>query len=176
VTNHLAPPEEWDQAIEGFRPTKALCCLGSTRKKAGSAAEFRRIDYGIPMGFGALCRRAGVQHFHLVSSVGASPLSKSLYLRTKGELERDLGGLGFEELSIYRPSLLIGPRKEHRPGEALAQTFSKKLSPLINILPIIKNYAPLSAQTLADFIIWKIKVHPSDRGINIFENHVLMGT
>lgn len=175
VLNQLAPPEEWEDPIKQFKPTVALCCLGTTRKKAGSAAEFQRIDYGIPLGFAAACHRAGVRRFHLVSSIGASPRSKSLYLRTKGELERDLGDLGFEELAIYRPSLLIGPRKEHRLGEALAQNLSGKLSPIINILPLIKNYAPIAAQSLAAFIVRQIKVHPPGRGINIFENHVLLG-
>lgn len=176
VTSLEAPSEEWEPAIMGFKPTKALCCLGTTRKKAGSAAEFRRIDYGIPMGFASLCHRAGVRHFHLVSSIGASPQSNNLYLKTKGTLEQDLGNLGFEELTIYRPSLLIGSRKEHRPGEALAQTLSKKLSPIIKILPIIKNYAPVSGQSLATFMVRQIKSHPAGRGINIFENHILIGS
>ena len=59
---------------------------------------------------------AGAEQFVVVSSVGADPASKNFYLRTKGEMERELSKLPFKALHILRPSLLIGKRAEFRLG------------------------------------------------------------
>jgi len=53
-------------------------------------------------------KRAGIEQFLLVSSVGADPGSSNFYLRTKGELERDLAALKLPALHIFRPGLLLG--------------------------------------------------------------------
>ena len=67
---------------------------------------------------------------HLISAVGANSKSAIFYNRLKGEIERDLIALEFNTTCIYRPSLLIGKRKEFRLGESIAQ----KLSPIFDLL------------------------------------------
>jgi oxidoreductase len=64
----------------------AFYCLGSTRKDAGSAAEFVKIDYGYLEQIAPICKEAGIHHFSLVSSQGASASSPFLYMQTKGKV------------------------------------------------------------------------------------------
>jgi len=88
----------------------AYCCLGTTRKDAGSAEAFRKVDYGYVFKFAELCKEASVSYFHLVSSTGANANSWFLYPKTKGQIEEAVKGLKFPKTSIYRPPLL--ERKE----------------------------------------------------------------
>jgi len=107
-----------------------FCALGTTIAKAGSQPAFRAVDYELPMRAARAAKAAGAEQFLLVSSVGANPESSNFYLRTKGELERDLATLGFKALHIFRPGLLLGARQEFRFSESLAQ----RLGPLLNLV------------------------------------------
>ena len=115
---------------EFFDVDVVFCAIGSTIKKAGSQAEFRRIDYELPMHIARLARSRGVRRFVLVSSIGATASSKYFYLQVKYALERDLAALGFEQLSILQPSLIMGDRKEFRLGELISRVAMKYLNPL----------------------------------------------
>lgn len=99
----------------------AVCALGTTRARAGSAAAFRAVDHDAVLAFARAAKAAGVRHFILVSSVGANPKARLLYPRTKGEVERALAGMGFQRLDILQPGLLIGARAERRPVERFLQ-------------------------------------------------------
>ncbi|MFN5377656.1 MAG: NAD-dependent epimerase/dehydratase family protein [Ignavibacteria bacterium] len=107
-----------------------FCAIGSTIKKAGSQAEFRRIDYELPMHIARLAKQRGAKKFVLVSSIGATATSRYFYLQVKYALERDLAALGFERLSILQPSLIMGDRKEFRLGELISRVVMKYLNPL----------------------------------------------
>ena len=82
-------------------------CFGTTIRAAGSRENFRKIDFEIPLKIAKAAKLNGALRFSLVSSVGADPKSGNFYLRTKGELEEALKEVGFEELRIFRPSLLL---------------------------------------------------------------------
>jgi uncharacterized protein YbjT (DUF2867 family) len=97
-----------------------VCALGTTIKQAGSREAFRRVDHDYPLALARLALEHGARHVLLVSSIGASPRSRTFYLRVKGELEEALAGLPYRSLSILRPSLLVGERAERRRGEELA--------------------------------------------------------
>jgi oxidoreductase len=83
-----------------------FCCIGTTRRDAGSDEAFRSVDLHAVSRLARLARAAGVRHFALVSSVGASPTSWFLYPRTKGEAEEAVKAMGFESVSVFRPGLL----------------------------------------------------------------------
>ena len=97
--------------------THLFCCLGTTMKTAGSREAFRRVDYEYCERFARLGREAGATRLMLVSSGGADPKASSFYLRTKGQTEEAVSGLGFEALHIFRPSVLMGQRNEQRTAE-----------------------------------------------------------
>lgn len=97
--------------------THLFCCLGTTMKTAGSREAFRRVDFEYCERFARLGREAGATRLMLVSSGGADPNAASFYLKTKGQTEAAVSGLGFEALHIFRPSILMGQRDEERAME-----------------------------------------------------------
>ena len=103
-----------------------FCCLGTTIKKAGSKTAFESVDLNYVINFASMCKATNCKHLSIVSSLGASKNSLSFYLRVKGRMEQGIKALDFTSASIVRPSLLLGERKETRPGE----DFMKKLAPL----------------------------------------------
>ncbi|GGD09978.1 NAD-dependent dehydratase [Aureimonas glaciei] len=108
-----------------------ISTLGTTRRKAGSAAAFVHVDHFYPLAVARLVHRHGARTFVLNSALGADPASRLLYSRTKGILERDLEALGFDSLTLVRPGLIGGERPERRTGEALASAVLGALAPLL---------------------------------------------
>jgi uncharacterized protein YbjT (DUF2867 family) len=101
-----------------------ICALGTTIRQAGSRERFREVDHGIPFALGRLGAARGLKHFLLVSALGADPRSRVFYNRVKGDLEKALSDLPLPALTIVRPSLLLGRRREFRLGERVAQAFA----------------------------------------------------
>jgi oxidoreductase len=102
---NMAPLKEQLMGYDAF-----LCTLGS-RVKHGEET-FKKVDYHYPIGFGKLGLECGAQYYGLLSSTGAKASSWFLYMRTKGEVERDMSKLGYHNLTIFRPGLL-----DNRDGE-----------------------------------------------------------
>ena len=99
----------------------AICALGTTIRQAGTQAAFRAIDEEAVSSFAKAAKAAGVDHFLVVTAVGASPDASIFYSRVKGQTEGQLMMIGFKRLDIIRPGLLLGDRKERRPIEVLLQ-------------------------------------------------------
>lgn len=123
------------------------CTLGTTIKKAGSQPAFGRVDLEYPIQVAERGLNAGAKQFLLVSSVGANSKSGNFYLRTKGELEDALGNLPFAALHIFRPSFLIGERKEPRTGEGIGVAISEALK--FAMVGALRKYRPVHAKTVA---------------------------
>lgn len=121
-----------------------FCALGTTIRKAGSQEAFRRIDLELPLRSAKEALKAGAEQCVVVSSVGADPASKNFYLRTKGELERELARLPFKAVHILRPSLLVGRRTDFRLGEAIAM----KIAPALDLLTLgpLRKYHSMRAE------------------------------
>ncbi len=107
----LAQPEDWGGIVEALKPEAMICALGTTRSKAGSVEAMRAVDYELVMQVARAAKNAGTRNFVHVSSAGADTASRAEYLRTKGEVERDLKSLRFTRLDILRPGLLLGKRQ-----------------------------------------------------------------
>lgn len=120
------PAHDWPVPVD-----LAFCCLGTTIRDAGSQSAFRAVDHDLVVRCATWARRIGVQHFLLVSAVGASARSPVFYNRVKGETEAAVEALGFPRLSIFRPSLLLGERDGKRPSEAVGMRVMPVLSPLL---------------------------------------------
>ena len=112
-------------------PDVAVCTLGTTIKKAGSQEAFRAVDHDAVLAFARAAKQAGASRFVVVTALGADARSSVFYNRVKGEVERDLEGLGFDALAILQPSLLLGDRQERRFGEHLAIVASRALAPIL---------------------------------------------
>ena len=109
----------------------AICTLGTTIKQAGSKAAFRAIDEKAVVSFAAAAKTADVEHFLVVTAVGADPDASVFYSRVKGVAEQRLMKMGFKRLDIIRPGLLLGDRTERRPIEALLQRIAPATDRLI---------------------------------------------
>ena len=109
----------------------AICTLGTTIKQAGSKAAFRAIDEKAVVSFAAAAKTADVEHFLVVTAVGADPDASVFYSRVKGAAEQRLMKMGFKRLDIIRPGLLLGDRTERRPIEALLQRIAPATDRLI---------------------------------------------
>jgi uncharacterized protein YbjT (DUF2867 family) len=137
-------PEAWHGAVAGQH---VFCCLGTTRKKAGSQAAFRKVDLELPLELARVARARGALGFFVVTALGADPSSSIFYNRVKGELEARLKELDYPTLAIFRPSLLVGEREESRFGERLAEWASRPLRPLLG--GSLRKYRPIAARDVA---------------------------
>jgi uncharacterized protein YbjT (DUF2867 family) len=107
-------------------------CLGTTIKKAGSVSNMEIVDRDLPVEIAFLARKNGVKRIAVVSSIGADPASKNYYLRIKGEMEEGIIKAGLERTVVVRPSMLMGERKEKRPGEIAGKVVMKVIKPVLS--------------------------------------------
>jgi uncharacterized protein YbjT (DUF2867 family) len=118
------------KAIEGS--DVIFSAIGTTQKKVkGDASAYRKIDFDITVNAAALAKETGCPQFLFVSSVGADPSAKNFYLKLKGEIEEAVIKNGPSSISIFRPSMLMGDRKEKRMGESLGKVLMQTFSFLI---------------------------------------------
>jgi len=148
----------------------AFSCLGTTIKSAGSRENFRKADFTYNLDFARMCRKNGIERFILLSAIGADPDSKIFYNRTKGELEKEIKAIGFKYLTIIRPSLLEGPRKEWRTGEFIARKIMKIFNPLL--MGNFKKYRSVSIDDITDIMIKES--FREEPGIKIIENNEIV--
>ncbi len=125
-----------------------VCALGTTISKAGSKEAFREVDYVLPLAFARSAHQYGTETFVLVSASVASVSSAIFYPRIKGEIERDIELVGFNSLTIIRPSLIGGEREEPRFREGMALRLMSIFAP---ILP--KKFHVNPAPTIAAAIL-----------------------
>lgn len=119
--------DEMEQHADSFKDHDvAFCTFGTTRKDAGSAEAFVKIDHGYTVKFGSLCKDHGVKHFHLLTSMGSNPNSWFLYPKTKGQNEEDIKEMDFARTTIWRPGLL-GRGDKARLVEKLAKYVSSEM-------------------------------------------------
>ncbi len=137
----------------------AFCCLGTTIRQAGSQEAFRAVDQELVLAFARRARELGTRHLLVISALGADPRSSVFYNRVKGETEEALQAMGWPQLTIVRPSLLLGPRREFRLGERLA-------APLMRWIP--GKYRGIEASVLAR-ALWRLALEEGE-GTRIVES------
>jgi uncharacterized protein YbjT (DUF2867 family) len=131
-------------ALPAMPNAAVFCALGTTIRKAGSQAAFRRVDYEYPLQIAKASLSAGATDFVLVSSVGADKPGGNFYLSVKHELEQAIGTLGFRSLHILRPSILTGDRPETRTGERIGIVLASAIQFLL--IGGLSKYKPIAAE------------------------------
>ena len=155
LANRIVQFERLESQLKGTLCDVALCCLGTTLRKAGSQQRFRAVDVEAVLTFARAAKAASARRFVVMSSVGADPNARNFYLRTKGEMEEDLEGVGFESLDILQPSMLLAWRAEMRPLELVASALMPLAAPLLR-----GKYAPyraISARVVAAAMLGAIR-------------------
>ncbi len=143
-----------------------FCCLGTTIGKAGSRDAFRQVDFGYPMALARATLGQGAQQLLLVSSLGADPDSRTFYLRVKGDLEAAIRKLPFTAALVFRPSLLLGERKDLRLGERVSAMAMLGLSPLMR--GRFSRLRPIRAADVARAMVRAAQLETG--GYSIFES------
>ena len=112
---------------------EVFLALGTTTKNSPKKAEYYQVDHDYPVLAARIAKENGAKSVFLVTAVDANPDSKFFYVRTKGETERDVIALNFEHTHIFRPSMILGNRKEKRSLlEAVLMKFWSALNPLLS--------------------------------------------
>lgn len=140
-----------------------FCAVGTTQSKVdGDKEKYRKVDYNIPVNAAKFGLERDCKSFVLVSSIGADSKSSNFYTKLKGEVEDKVSELGYKNLHIFRPSLLLGDRKENRTGERIAKLFMSAFSFL---LP--PKYKPIQAKVVAKAMLKASKV--KEEGKHIYD-------
>jgi uncharacterized protein YbjT (DUF2867 family) len=148
---YMADFNNWSRFEHMISGDDLFCCLGTTIKKAGTKEAFRKIDLEAPAKLAEIASKNGVINFIVISSIGADDKSSNLYLRTKGEMESAVKKYKFQQLAIFRPSLLLGERREFRIGETAGKVIMKLAHPFL--IGNLKRYRPIKAATVAKAMI-----------------------
>lgn len=145
-------PKSYEPFLKGHNI--AICTLGVGQPSKMSKEEFVKIDKDAVLDFASACKKAGVSHFELLSSVSANSSSVSFYLRTKGQLEDGLIELGFERLSLFHPSMIITPKNRFGLSQALTLAIMPLLDPLL--IGFLKKYRSILVEKLGRAIAMNV--------------------
>jgi uncharacterized protein YbjT (DUF2867 family) len=149
-----------------LRADDVFCCLGTTMKKAGSKEAFRKVDYNYPLKLATMANEFCAKQFLIVTALGANKKSGIFYNQVKGEVEEAIGELPFESFLIFRPSLLMGDRKEKRFGEEVGKVLTTYLGWM---LP--KKYRVIDGAKVARAMV--NIASEGNKGKHIYESDVL---
>ncbi len=163
LTEVVVDFDRLDEHPDAFRVDDVFCCLGTTIKKAGSQAAFRKVDHDYVVAVARLARAAGARRFLLVSSIGADASTSNFYLSVKGATEDAVAACGFPAFHVFRPSLLTGPRQESRPGERAGVMVSRFVAPLL--IGGLRRYRPIEARTVAAAMVAAAKTEDAGRQV-----------
>lgn len=143
-----------------------FCCLGTTIKKAGSQAAFRKVDYDYIVETAKIALANGTKKIAVVSSMGADKDSSIFYNRIKGETEAALQKLSYKACYILRPSLLMGARDELRMGELVGKLFMTAFA-----FAVPNKYKGIEGKQVAKAMI--AIMNSNKVGFQIFESDAL---
>lgn len=132
---------------EHFEGDVVFCCIGTTKAKTPDQKKYRAIDYGIPINTAQLANENQIPTYITISSTGTSPNSPFFYIRTKGEMERDLIKIGIKHTFILKPAFINGRPDQDRKGE---ETLKKMMS-VMDFLMVgpLKKWRSTQAQDIA---------------------------
>ncbi len=162
LDEHVFDVAEMEHHPEAFAADTIICALGTTIRVAKTKERFRHVDHDLPLLAARLGLEHGAIHYLLVSSLGANPRSRAFYPRVKGEVESALRALPYPRITIVRPSLLLGPRREFRLGERIAAR-------LAWLMPA--RLEPIEAHTVARALVALAK--REDAGVRVVESREL---
>ena len=155
----------------GFTIDDVFCALGTTINTAGSQDAFYKVDFTYVVNLGKWCEANGVKRFMIVSAMGANAKSGIFYNRVKGEMEEAVNQLNILQKMIFRPSLLMGNRKEKRTGEKIAQAVMGGLGFLF-VGPLLK-FKGIHADVVAKAMIKAAKL--DKQGFTVYESGEMQG-
>lgn len=165
LENVLVNIGEWPK-LNNLKADDVFCCLGTTIKQAKTKDAFRKVDFEYPVELAKALKQNGAEKFLLVSALGADGQSRIFYNQVKGEVEAAIKELNYKATCIFRPSLLLGDRKEQRSGEDAAKVFYKIFGWLIPL-----KYKGVEAAKVAQAML--VEAKSGKQGLQVYESAVL---
>jgi uncharacterized protein YbjT (DUF2867 family) len=139
------------KVIEGIQVDEVFIALGTTQKKTPDKKLYYQIDHDYPILAAKLAKENGAKAVFLVSALGANAKSSIFYTKLKGETEQGIISLNLEHTYIFRPSMILGDRKENRPMEKVFIGIFKLINPLF--LGSLSKYKGIEAEDIAKAMV-----------------------
>jgi uncharacterized protein YbjT (DUF2867 family) len=155
------------QQTENMKADHVFCCLGTTIGKAGSQENFYKIDHDYVLACAKVAERSLADKFLYISSLGANIDSGNFYLRTKGQVEESLSKCKIPSVIIFRPSMLLGNRKEFRLGERIGKGVMSVLQ--FVLIGRLRKYRGIQAAQVAKAMVAEAK-STENGGFRIIES------
>src|SRR5690606_10756930 len=151
LTEIIADMSTVDEALKELQVDHLYSAIGSTKSKTPDKKQYYEIDLEYPLKVAKCLHQNGCNTVCLVSSMGADAYSSNCYLELKGKVEEAMQAVGFRSVHLFRPSLLLGKRKETGFFEQLGQV----LFPVISLLFIdkLKDYKGIQAKDVASAMV-----------------------
>ena len=125
------------------------CALGTTIKVAGSESAFKAVDLDAVVAVAKAALQLNKStRLGVVSAMGADAKSSVFYNRIKGEMEAAVAQLGYQSVSIARPSILAGDRDSLKQASRAGEQIGLKLMSAFSFL-IPANYKAIEADEVA---------------------------
>jgi len=166
LVQHVIDFDALEESKELVKADDVFCCLGTTIKTAGSQEAFRKVDFTYPTEIASLASQNGAEQFLIVTALGANSKSSIFYNRVKGETEDAISKIDFKSIQIFRPSLLLGDRKESRSGERWGEFFLTTFKFLL--VGSLRKYRAIDASEVAKAMVRMAKAKPA--GVHIYES------
>jgi uncharacterized protein YbjT (DUF2867 family) len=166
----ISPLEDIVSLSSEIRGDVLFNAMGTTIKKAGSQKEQQRIDRDMPIAFAKIASVNGVKMMLNVSSVGAD-LKGGFYLKTKAEMENGTQAFFPKTIYHFRPSLLVGKRKEFRLMEKISSGVMKVIDPIL--IGSAKKYRSMPVEKLAKAMV-SISKDPAGKPTILYFQEIMM--
>jgi len=127
---------------------EVFIALGTTKKHTPDQRKYYQVDHDYPVLAAKIAKENGAASVFIVTAIGANANSGIFYIRTKGETERDILALNFEHTHIFRPSMILGNRRENRSFEKFLITTWSAINPLL-IGKRLKKYRGITGENIA---------------------------
>lgn len=122
--------------------------LGTTKKNTPNKDDYYQIEHDYPVLAAKIAKENGVKSIFIVTAVGANANSKMFFLKTKGQIERDIIALDFQHTHIFRPSMIMGTRKEKRQMEKSLIKLWSLINPIL-IGKYLNKYKGIDGKDIA---------------------------
>jgi len=153
---------EYNNLIQG---DVLFSALGTTKKEAGGEKEQFLVDYTYQYEFAKMASKNGINHYSLVSSIGADKNSFFFYPKIKGALESSIKSLEFNKIHIFQPPSIIRQPELIRSGEQYSINFLQ----VMNKLGFLKSLKPILVKDLAAKIIKESLLNQKE-GVTIYKS------
>ncbi|WP_017494706.1 oxidoreductase [Flavobacterium sp. WG21] len=139
------------KVIEGIQVDEVFIALGTTQKKTPDKKLYYQIDHDYPILAAKLAKENGAKAVFLVSTLGANAKSSIFYTKLKGETEQGIISLNLDHTYIFRPSMILGDRKESRPMEKVFIGIFKWINPIF--MGSLSKYKGIEAEDIAKAMV-----------------------